>query len=91
MTYKTFVDPEVPLELNHIVFQSLGFASTCWEHLDQAGVFQEDLVCQAGATAIQEIKDLLVSRVTALMDRSGVATEWNAAIEEVIRVIEAGD
>ena len=46
-------DPE---RIKTAVFQALGSASTCWEHLEEAGVFDSDLARKIGDGLMKFLK-----------------------------------
>lgn len=70
------------------VFQAIGYGSTCWTNLEGAGIFQSSAARDAGTEAIAEIRRILHTKLTLLFDNSGLAHEWNEAIEQAIRVVE---
>lgn len=56
--------------LEEAVFQAFGFASSCWENVERAGVFQSDLAKEAAEELIAHIKRLSVPTEPSL----GLAT-----------------
>lgn len=71
------------------IMQSIGYGSVCWTEIDKAGVFLSESAAEAGEVAVAEVRRILHSRLVALLDTSGTATEWNDAIEAAITMVEA--
>jgi hypothetical protein len=68
--------------------QALVAASACWEDWQRAGQFEvEDFVAIESATS-GELRRLITFRLSGLLDASGIAKEWNDAIETAIRAVE---
>lgn len=81
----TYGDDEPTIEA--AIFQAIGFGSVCWSHIEAAGTFHSDLAAQAGEAAIAEVRSILHTRLVGLLDREGVAGEWNDAIEAALCVV----
>lgn len=70
------------------ITQALGAASMCWEYTDQAGAFDIERALGIAMATNAEVRRLITFELSALLDRAGVAQEWNDAIETAIRVVE---
>lgn len=54
-TFKLATDDD---QLNRLVFEALGAASTCWENLSGTGVFQETRCKEIGEILVRDLKNL---------------------------------
>lgn len=45
--------------IEEVVFQAMGFASTCWENMSGTGVFQSTLAKDAGDEAVAKINEIM--------------------------------
>ena len=74
--------------IHETVFQAMGFASVCWDKIENAGVFQGVLAETAGTEAITAIRAIVTYELSRLLDASGEATDWNEAIEAALVAME---
>jgi len=70
--------------------QAVGAGSTCWTRICLAGDFESDVAALIVAETIAEVRRIIASDLLHLLDREGVATEWNDAIEAALQMVEAG-
>ena len=70
--------------------QAIGAGSTCWTKLCAAGTFQSEKAVAIVEDAVAEVRRIIASDLIVLLDREGVATEWNDAIEAALQMVEAG-
>jgi len=68
-----------PLSLHDLVFQALGFASTCWEDLSGSGVFQSDDATRCGDALVREIQGMMAKQIDDVVK----ARRWPFAIDAV--------
>lgn len=88
-TFKVHYGQDQQPNIKTAIMQSIGYGSVCWTNIDNAGVFVSEAAAQAGEEAVAEVRRILHSRLIALLDLDGVATEWNDAIEAAITMVEA--
>lgn len=86
--YRTHIEPGHDLKLRTIIFQFGGYASMAWETPERAGEFQYGTVESAAEAVVGEIKTYFTFELSRLLDKTGTASEWNAAIEAALRAIE---
>lgn len=70
------------------ITQAVGAASMCWERTDQAGEFDIESALAISAATSAEVRRVITFELSRLLDREGVAEEWNYAIETAMRMVE---
>lgn len=75
--------------LHETVLQAVGYGSICWTDVAGAGTFEAGKAARAGEDAVQHIRDAVTLRLAKLLDGKGEAQQWNEAIEEALRTVEA--
>ena len=70
------------------IAQGIGLGSTCWSNVSEAGTFDTDLARAAVAVTVNEVRNILAAELSVLLDRDGVAFDWNAAIDAAIQLVE---
>lgn len=74
--------------IQETVLQAMGFASVCWTTPENAGTFESRLAADAGEAAIAAVRHIITFELSRLLDNTGTAKEWNAAIETAMTRIE---
>ena len=62
--------------------------SICWSNVAGAGIFDAARASAAVDDTLTELRHLITFELTKLLDQTGVARDWNDAIEAAINTIE---
>jgi len=83
----TYLDDKPTVE--SAIGQAIGAGSTCWTKVCLAGEFDSTQAALIVGDTIAEVRRIIASDLVHLLDREGVATEWNDAIEAALQMVEA--
>ena len=74
--------------LESAIGQAVGAGGCCWSDLCKAGEYQSEKAIEILDATIAEVRRIIASDITQLLDRKAVATEWNDAIEAALQMVE---